>query len=154
MSLTDKQVVSLGEIAERLLEKTHASRTTIRLCATDGSVPLVAEACAQGVMSMAEVPVKGVVEAPTYRYLIDTQQLLIQDDLRSSHIHPPRSLIDELRVFAQMLAPVIIDGSMVATISVHQQDSPRMWDSESMRYLEFVRNEVREIFVFELGDPL
>ena len=43
---------------------------------------------------------------------------------------------------------------MVATVSVHQQDSPRMWDSELMRHLQVVRDEVRDIFVFELGDRI
>ncbi|MDE3205428.1 MAG: GAF domain-containing protein [Acidobacteriota bacterium] len=121
-------VPELQQVCDELLQATGASRTTVRLVEpSSGDASLAAESCQQGVVSMRTVVTPGIVAAPTYRYLLEEKKFLIQSDLSVDPIHPPRSLVQQLKVRAQMLAPVLVSGQMVATISVHQQDSPRQW---------------------------
>lgn len=115
------------ELAAALLARVNASRVTVRLC-EDGSDPLlVAEALAPGIPSMAGGPVTGIREAGTYVFLEKERRILVQNDCRAGEPTPPPSLIETYRVYAQMLAPVIVRGEMVGTISVHQQDRSRVW---------------------------
>jgi len=130
-------------IVMSLLAETNASRVTVRLSGPDGCPDLVAEALAPGVVSMSTHPIEGVLEAPTYRYLADRLALLVQEDCRVDPIAPPRSLTEVFHVYAQMLAPVVIDGEMVATISVHQQDNCRTWTHENISALERAQAQVQ-----------
>jgi GAF domain-containing protein len=130
-------------IVESLLAETNASRVTVRVAGPDGSPDLAAEALAPGVVSMTTHPIEGVVEAPTYRYLADRLSLLVQEDCRLDSIAPPSSLTEVFHVYAQMLAPVVIDGAMVATISVHQQDNSRTWTQEDISALERAQAQVQ-----------
>lgn len=127
------------EVAQSLLESTGASRTTVRLCRQDGSVELVAECLAPGVASMHGGPVTNISAAPTYQYLLSQRDLLIQNDCRTGEPSPPRSLVDFYHVYAQMLAPVVIDDAMVATISVHQVGSAREWTADEIESLAAAR---------------
>jgi len=125
-----------ARVVARLREATGASRTTVRLCGNDGSLDLVAESLAPGAPSMYGGSPAGVREAPTYRYLETEKTLLVQEDCRNAEVAPPVSLLDEYDVRAQMLAPVIIGGRLVATISVHQQGSARRWSPADVAALE------------------
>jgi GAF domain-containing protein len=127
----------LQTVCEALLAATRASRTTVRLVdQTLSGISLVAEALADGVTSMHDGPQPAVRKAPTYVYLEHTHQLLVQQDLRTDPVAPPPSLIDDYQVWAQMLAPVLHDGQMVATISVHQQQALRHWSTSDRAALE------------------
>jgi GAF domain-containing protein len=127
----------LQEICQVLLASTQASRTTVRLLdQTVSGISLVAEALADGVPSMHDGPQPAVREAPTYVHLERTHEILIQDDVRTDPVSPPPSLIDDYHVWAQMLAPVLHGGKMVATISVHQQLAPRHWSATDRAALE------------------
>ncbi|WP_019930443.1 GAF domain-containing protein [Nocardia sp. BMG111209] len=108
----------------RLLSATGASRVTLRLADPTGFPALVAEELSPGVPSMRSGTPINPADYPTYRHLVDTGELLIQSDTRTHPIRPPRSLIDEMRVYAQILAPIRRDGRTVGTISVHIQDRP------------------------------
>ena len=121
-------IPELQRVCDELLLATGASRTTVRLVepSTDDA-SLAAEACQEGVVSMRTVITPGIVTAPTYRYLLEEKKFLIQNDLSVDAVDPPRSLVEQLKVRAQMLAPVLASEQMVATVSVHQQDSPRQW---------------------------
>ncbi len=132
----------IGSIAARLLGATRSSRTTIRLCRPDGQVQLVAEARARGVPSMADSQTPGIRAAGTYVYLEQTHQILVQRDCRTGEPAPPPSLVRDLHVYAQMLAPVIVAGAMAATISVHQQDRTRDWSPSDVRALAEAQAEV------------
>ena len=68
--------------------------------------------------------------------LSQTRAILVQDDCRASGPRPPASLIERYRVYAQMLAPVLSDGEMIGTISVHQQDTTRHWTAADVATLE------------------
>jgi maleate isomerase len=146
--MTDNE--ALAAIVADLLDATSASRTTVRLTRKDGQPELVAEALAPGVVSMATQTTPGIAEAPTYRYLEEHQTLLIQNDCQTDPVEPPRSLIDVFHVHAQMLAPVVIDGALVATISVHDERA-RAWSDVDVASLEAAQSAVTKTLV-DLGD--
>ncbi len=132
----------LQEVATRLLAETGASRVTVRRPDAAGEAVLVAEACAPGVVSMGRRPVRGVVEAPTYRFLAERRQLLVQEDLTTDSVAPPPSLVERYGVLAQMLAPVCAGEVMVATISVHEQGRARRWEEADVDALRRAQAEV------------
>jgi GAF domain-containing protein len=126
----------LQQIADRLRAATAASRTTVRVVDESGQPMLVAESLGDGVMSMRDGPQPAVTAAPTYTELERTRAILVQNDCRTEGPRPPASLIEHYRVYAQMLAPVFFGDNMIATISVHQQDSPRIWTKDEISALE------------------
>ena len=136
---------ALGVVVRTLLDATGASRTTVRLCRSDSEVALVAEARVPGAPTMSASRPPGIRQAATYIYLEETHRILVQRDCRTEPPAPPPSLVQDLRVYAQMLAPVIIRGAMAATISVHQQDRPRDWTDADVRALEEAQAGVQSI---------
>lgn len=128
----------------RLLERTGASRTTVRARSGDDPVALLAESLAPGVPTMRSIPAEpaAIVAAPTYVVLAETKSILVQDDCRTQDPRPPESLTGHFRVYAQMLAPVLDGEEMIGTISVHQQDTPRHWTPADIAALESVAAEV------------
>lgn len=122
-------------LTDDLLVATGASRTTVRLIVEGGDLELVAESCAPGVASMATGPVVDPTVHPTYLYLERERKLLIQDDCRSGEPAPPASLVQHFGVWAQMLAPVVVNGEFTGTISVHQQGTTRQWDQAAVAAL-------------------
>jgi GAF domain-containing protein len=132
----------LQSIADRLRTATASSRTTIRVVDESGQPALVAESLAQDVPSMHDGPPPAIVAAPTYIELERTRAILVQNDCRIQGPRPPASLIDHYRVYAQMLAPVFDGNDMIATISVHQQDTARDWTQIEIAALRTATAEV------------
>jgi GAF domain-containing protein len=133
--MTGQWTAPLQPIADRLRTATSASRTTVRVVDATGAPALIAESLAGGVRSMRDGPQPAVTAAPTYVELERTRAILVQDDCRTEGPQPPASLIEDYRVYAQMLAPVFQDGHMIATISVHQQDATRHWSDTEIAAL-------------------
>jgi GAF domain-containing protein len=119
--------LTLQSIADHLRVATSASRTTIRVADASGHPALASESLADNVASMHDGPQPAIRAAPTYTELERTRTILVQNDCRTQGPRPPASLIDHYRVYAQMLAPVFDGDQMIATISVHQQDTARCW---------------------------
>lgn len=137
----------LKSLTDRLLERTGASRTTVRARSGGDPVALLAESLAPGVPSMRTLPPEPavVVAAPTYVVLAETRSILVQDDCLTQGPRPPESLTGYFRVYAQMLAPVLDGGEMIGTISVHQQDTPRHWTEADIAALESTAAEVTSL---------
>jgi len=132
-------MTSVDRLAADLLTRTRASRVTVRFCEEGADPRLVAEALAPGVLSMSSGSPDPIRTAGTYVYLERQRRILVQDDCRGAEPAPPASLIDYYKVYAQMLAPVFVANEMVATISVHQQDTPRIWSAAEVSALEDAR---------------
>ena len=129
-----------------VLEATRASRTTLRLVGVDGSAHLLAERRSGiEVPSMAGGNQVDPRAYPTYTYLEETHDLLVQNDTRVASVSPPPDLVDVHRVFAQMLAPVVVHGAFVGTISVHLIDSARDWPPEQVDALRRCRSRVEDL---------
>jgi GAF domain-containing protein len=126
----------------RLLSDVAASRITVRLVDETGFPELVVEECASGVPSMRTSTRINPADFPTYRHLVETGELLIQSDTRTHPIRPPQSLIDELRVYAQILAPIRNDGRIVGTLSVHFQDRPRRFSASDIATVRRCRDRI------------
>ncbi|MQY17021.1 GAF domain-containing protein [Nocardia macrotermitis] len=126
----------------RLLTEVAASRVTVRLVDESGFPELVTEQCAAGVPSMRTASRINPADFPTYRHLVETGELLVQSDTRTDPIRPPRSLIDELRVYAQILAPIRHRGEVVGTLSVHFQDHPRQFSDADVAAVRGCRDHI------------
>ncbi|TWP33235.1 GAF domain-containing protein [Leekyejoonella antrihumi] len=124
--LDERAVAAQTALIDIVRLKLDVSRVTLRLL-RDGSINLVAESIAAGVKSMRSGTQEDASRFPTYQYLQDTRDVLVQNDLRDGEIRPPQSLIDEYGTLAQMLAPVIVHHTLVGVISVHQVGRPREW---------------------------
>ena len=150
---TETHREALRRLTDRLLAETGASRTTVRGRDGDDPVALLAESRAAGVESMADgqQPAK-IVAAPTYVWLSETRSVLVQADCVHEGPEPPRSLIERYRVRAQMVAPVLADGKVIGTVSVHQQDAVRHWTPDDIAALERAQAEVTVILAAG-GDP-
>ncbi|MBY8857020.1 GAF domain-containing protein [Nocardia sp. CA2R105] len=126
----------------RLLSDVDASRVTVRLVDATGFPELVTEECAAGVRSMRTSTRINPADFPTYRHLVETGELLIQSDTRTHPIRPPQSLINELRVYAQILAPIRHGGRIVGTLSVHFQDRPRQFSASDIATVRSCRERI------------
>ncbi len=130
------QVPELQVLTDALLSATGASRTTVRLAVGDAPpTTLVAESLAAGVRSMRDGPQPSITDAPTYVYLREHRQILVQPDCVNDGPAPPASLIEDYGVRAQMLAPVLDGERLVGTISVHHQATTRDWTATEISAL-------------------
>ncbi len=124
------------EIVEELLRDTGASRTTLRLDSPDAVFPVVAEALAPGIGSIAGDSSIDLRAAPTFQFLDRERRLLIQPDLLDADPAPPAELIAHYGARAQMLAPIVQDERLVGILSVHYAPGPREWTAEDVAVLE------------------
>ena len=134
--------MSFEEIVEALLLAAGASRTTVRLDTPGAFFPVVAEARAPGIGSIAGDTSIDLRASPTFEFLDREQRLLIQSDLLDSDVAPPPELIAQYGARAQMLAPVVSDGRLVGIISVHYVPGPRTWTAEDIAALERATRQV------------
>ncbi len=132
---------------ETLLQRTGASRTTLRLDRPEGFFPVVAEALAPGIRSIAGDTSIDLRASATFQSLERDQQLLIQSDLLAADPAPPAELIELYGARAQMLAPVVRDDSLVGIVSVHYSQGSRTWTDDDVAALE----EAVEQVLAELG---
>lgn len=131
------------EIISRLLRETRASRTTLRLDEPGASFPVVAEALATGVRSIRDATQIDVRSAPTFLYMATSHELLIQDDLLTATPAAPRQLIELYGARAQMLAPIVMDETLVGIVSVHECRRTRKWLEIDIESLRIAREDIR-----------
>lgn len=120
---------SLEEVMALLLEKTGASRTTLRidLPEIDASVTLpIAEALHPGERSLRQEGGVNQREAATVQWLERHRKTLVQNDFKEEP-KPPQALVDIYGTKAQMLGPIVLGGALVGWISVHENTGPRIW---------------------------
>ena len=117
-----------------LLEATRASRVTLRRDVPGGSpFPVVAEALAPGGGSLRD---ERSVHLPTQPVVIEVQagRQVVQDDSARAYDDPAFQRM--LQVYgglaAQIVTPVMLDGTLQAIISVHHLGMPRHWTDEEV----------------------
>ena len=121
---------------ETLLERTGASRTTLRLDRPDGFFPVVAEALAPGIRSIVDDTSIDLRASATFQSLARERRLLIQSDLLAAEPAPPVELVELYGARAQMLAPVVRNDALVGIVSVHYAPGPREWTDDDVAVLE------------------
>jgi len=127
---------------QALLQRTGASRTTLRLDRPDAFFPVVAEALAPGVRSIAGDTSIDLRASATFQWLERERTLLIQPDLLAADPAPPAELLELYGARAQMLAPVVRDGALLGVVSVHHSPGPRTWTDGDIAALEQAVEEV------------
>jgi maleate isomerase len=123
-------------VVRELLQATGASRTTLRLETPGQDFPVVAEACAEGVASIAAEVGISQRAAATAQRLIDTGEPLIQGDCARADPPPPKELMSVYGVQAQMLGPISRGGQVTGWLSVHYAPSPREWGEDDVAALK------------------
>ena len=74
--------MSLETIAQDLLDATESSRTTIRFDVPDDPyLPVFAEAVVPGVREIRDVRLEEVRQAPTFKHVDETHDVLVQSDM-------------------------------------------------------------------------
>ena len=132
----DSPPMTFDETVQELLDSTGASRTTLRLDRPEGFFPVVAEALAPGVKSIAADSSIDLEASPTFQFLQREQRLLIQPDLLAADPAPPPELIELYGARAQMLAPLVQDERLIGILSVHYAPGPREWTAAEVSSLE------------------
>lgn len=148
-------VETLDPIVRDLLAATGASRVTVRADLPGATFPVVAEACAPGVRSIAGPSTIDLRAAATFRHLERTLGTLVQDDLLATETPPPPELIARYGARAQMLAAVPLDGRLAAFVSVHHGPDPRSWSPHDVAALHEAAARVGEALARDgLPSPL
>src|SRR5262249_30054061 len=119
-----------------------ASRTTLRLDRPDAIFPVVAEATAPGIKSIAGESSIDPRSAPTFQFLVRERRTLVQSDLLETDLPPPPALIELYGARAQMLTPVLRDNDLIGIVSVHYSPGPREWTDEDVATLERASQEI------------
>ena len=128
--------MSLETIAQKLLGATEASRTTIRFDVPDDPyLPVFAEAVVPGVRAICDVRLEEVRQAPTFKYVDETHEVLVQGDMPTESLQGCAYLTDDFLVTAQMLAPILDGERLIGLISVHFIEGQREWTDEHVQAL-------------------
>lgn len=135
--------MTFQEIVEKLLADVGASRTTLRLDRPDAVFPVVAEAMAPGIGSIAGATSIDLKAAPTFVFLAEERRPLIQADLLDTDVPPPPQLIELYGARAQMLAPILRDEQLIGILSVHYAPGPREWTDEDVATLERASEDIQ-----------
>jgi maleate isomerase len=139
--------VSYQEIVDELLERTGASRVTIRLDTPGETFPVAAEALAPGIRSISGSTGIDLRAAPTFKFLEREKKNLIQNDFANVDDPPPQELIEFYGVHAQMLAPILRDDELAGIVSVHYAPSAREWSREDVAALDDAARRATEELV-------
>jgi len=121
--------------AIQLRERLDVSRVTVRVVLSDGSDRLIAEALADGEVTLGEDEISGndgTIPGTTYWHILRELEPLIQDTFEGDTPQPPDDLIHEFKVQAQMLSPILAEGKLVGLISAHQAHRTRTWTSHEV----------------------
>ena len=124
---------------QRLLDQTDASRVTVRLDLPKHKFQVddvAAEARKPKVLSLKGETSLDQRKLFTVMWIDRERRLLVQSDLRNADPAPPVELIRVYGTTAQMLGPIVRNGTMVGWISVHCNDGPRDWKPEDIFQLE------------------
>ena len=134
----------LNTLAASLRDSLDTARVTVRLRSLDG-VGLVAEALGEGVQSMRSGPQEDATRFPTYEFLAQRRETLVQRDLVEHPVRPPASLIDYYGTHAQMLAPICSDGELVGVLSVHSLEV-RDWQDADIAAAEVIARAIAALY--------
>lgn len=117
-------------VLSTLLERTHASRTTLRI-----DLPLLGfgvndpagEARRPEAKSLRGETSIDQRAVETVKWLDRERRPLIQNDLLTAEVPAPAALIEIYGARAQMLAPIIVGNELLGWVSVHNSNDPRNW---------------------------
>ena len=135
------------DVLRDLLESTRASRVTLRRdLPGESAFPFVAEALAPGVGSLREERSVHLPSQPVVLELLRGRQV-VQDDAAAAYDDPAfQRMLDVYGgLAAQIVTPVMRDGTLEAIVSVHQLDAPRRWTDDEIAAATRAAERVSEL---------
>jgi GAF domain-containing protein len=137
----------INVVLQDLLEQTRASRVTLREDVPgEYAFPVTHESLAQGVSSLREERTVDLKTQPVVALLRDGQQV-VQDDSRAAFDDPAfQKMLDTYGgLAAQIVTPVLVDGQLVAIVSLHQLGSPRRWTPDEVTAASVAAERIGEL---------
>ena len=138
---------TLEDALRDLLESTRASRVTLRRdLPGESAFPVVAEALAPGVESLREERSIHLPSQPVVLELLRGRQV-VQDDAADAYDDPAFQRMLEVYggLAAQIVTPVMRDGTLEAIVSVHQLGAPRRWTDDEIAAATRAAERVAEL---------
>ncbi|MET0701281.1 MAG: aspartate/glutamate racemase family protein [Mycobacterium sp.] len=144
----------LQTVTDDLRGATRADRTTLRIDLPEAGCSVntcAAESCAPTVRSIRRDPSLPQRDLETVQWIDRHRTVLVQPDF-SVKPFPPQALRDFYGVRAQMLAPIVRAGEMVAWLSVHSL-TERPWSHADQQALAAAVRQVDEALTGTQRDP-
>ncbi len=138
---------ALEDVLGDLLETTRASRVTLRRdIPGESAFPVVAEALAPGVGSLREERSVHLPSQPVVLEMLSGRQV-VQVDAAAAYDDPAFQRMLEVYggLAAQIVTPVMRDGTLEAIVSVHQLGAPRRWTDDEVAAATRAAERVREL---------
>jgi GAF domain-containing protein len=140
-------VPTLEDVLRDLLETTRASRVTLRRdLPGESAFPVVAEALAPGVGSLRAERSVHLPSQPVVLEMLRGRQV-VQDDAAAAYDDPAfQRMLDVYGgLAAQIVTPVMRDGTLDAIVSVHQLGAPRRWTDDEIAAAARAAERVSEL---------
>ncbi len=138
---------TLEDVLRDLLETTRASRVTLRRdLPGESAFPVVAEALAPGVGSLRAERSVHLPSQPVVLEMLRGRQV-VQDDTAAAYDDPAfQRMLDVYGgLAAQIVTPVVRDGTLDAIVSVHQLGAPRRWTDDEIAAAARAAERVSEL---------
>ena len=138
---------TLEDVLRDLLEATRASRVTLRRdLPGEFAFPVVAEVLAPGVGSLREERSVHLPSQPVVLEMLRGRQV-VQDDAAAAYDDPAfQRMLDVYGgLAAQIVTPVVRDGTLDAIVSVHQLGAPRRWTDDEIAAAARAAERVSEL---------
>ena len=140
-------MTTLEDVLRDLLETTRASRVTLRRdLPGESAFPVVAEALAPGVGSLRAERSVHLPSQPVVLEMLRGRQV-VQDDAAAAYDDPAfQRMLDVYGgLAAQIVTPVVRDGTLDAIVSVHQLGAPRRWTDDEIAAAARAAERVSEL---------
>ena len=140
-------MATLEDVLRDLLETTRASRVTLRRdLPGESAFPVVAEALAPGVGSLRAERSVHLPSQPVVLEMLRGRQV-VQDDAAAAYDDPAfQRMLDVYGgLAAQIVTPVVRDGTLDAIVSVHQLGAPRRWTDDEIAAAARAAERVSEL---------
>ena len=137
---------ALEDVLRDLLESTRASRVTLRRDLPGEPFPVVEEVLAPDVGSIREETSVHLPTQPVVLEILRGRQV-VQDDSATAFDDPAYRRMLEVYggLAAQIVTPVVRDGTVEAIVSVHQLGTPRRWTDGEVAAATRAAERVREL---------
>ena len=137
----------IDDLLQALLDGTGASRVTLRQDVPgEYSFPVTHEALAPGVGSLKEERTVDLRNQPVALEVAAGRQV-VQDDCATAYDDPAFQRMREIYggLAAQIVTPVMPNGSVKGIVSLHQLGSPRIWTMEEIAECQATATRVGEL---------